>query len=195
MRGDIVNRRFLLLTVVALLMVVIAGISFLNSAVVQAIANVLSVIVASVALYVAINAEQRNQKRFDAQLRHSRELTQASIKPFLDIYSQTYTNLKSVRLVNRGLGPAVITKVEFSRHGEGNTNKLVDLFRKTDTLMSQFHINGLIDDPLKWDTLRPLYPERVVSPNETIDLVKLSAKRLQEQKLPGEKVRSLLEQW
>jgi hypothetical protein len=79
------------------------------------------------------------------------------------------------------MGAAIITEVEFSRR-EQKTTDLVDLFQ--------------IRGQLKWEAIRRLPPSGVfVAPNETIDLVKLSAQHLQAQGVSREEARSLLDQW
>jgi hypothetical protein len=149
--------------------------------VIQTIANVLIAIVALAALIVALLVERRNQARFEENLHQSRILAQANIKPLLTISSEIYEHSKSVRLINRGIGTAVITKVEFSR-GEQKTTDLSELFR----------ING----KFKWETFRRLPPTKVfVSPNETIDLVRLSAQHLDAQGISEQETRSILSQW
>jgi hypothetical protein len=75
-----------------------------NPGMIQAIAGASSTLVALAALITAFQVERRNQKRFAEQLRQSRELAQAHIRPLLTISSQGYEDLKSVRLVNRGAG-------------------------------------------------------------------------------------------
>lgn len=91
--------------------------------VIQANSGSLSALVALAALVVtlviAFRVERRSQARFEEQLRQSRELAQAGVRPFVTISSQVYEDLKSVRLINRGIGTAVVTKVEFSRGRRG----------------------------------------------------------------------------
>jgi hypothetical protein len=148
---------------------------------IQTVVGALSAFAALAAVIVAVCSERRNQRRFDEQLRESRELAQANVKPLLTVSSQTYEDLKSVRLTNRGIGSAVITKVEFSR-GQQRTTDLVDLFQ----------ING----EFRWETFRRLPKSRFfVAPNETIDLVKLSARHLHEQGVSEQNAGSILVQW
>ena len=148
---------------------------------IQTIVGALSAFAALAAVIVAVCSERRNQRRFDEQLRESRELAQANVKPLLSVSSQTYADLKSVRLINRGIGSAVITKVEFSR-GQQRTTDLVDLFQ----------ING----EFSWETFRRLPKSRFfVAPNETIDLVKLSAPHLHGQGVSEQETISILAQW
>ncbi len=82
-----------------------------------------SVVIAVVALLFSILSFQRQQERAE---RHAR----ASVKPLLWIHSQTYIDLKSIRLTNHGLGPAILNRVEFKR-GEVSTSRIVELFNLT----------------------------------------------------------------
>lgn len=153
----------------------------MNVNVIHTIASVLTAIVALVALIVAFFVERRNQARFEEQLRQSRDTAKANIKPLLIISSEVFDDVKSVRLINRGIGTAIITRVEFSRCEQRTTN-LVELFQ----------ING----QFKWETFRRLPATNVfISPNETIDLVRLSAQHLQTQGISIEDTRSILKQW
>lgn len=52
----------------------------------------------------------------------------ANVKPFLLIQSQTYESLKSIRITNNGLGPAIIKRAEFKKPGGTPTDKIVELF-------------------------------------------------------------------
>lgn len=148
---------------------------------IQTIVGALSAFAALAAVIVAVCSERRNQRRFDEQLRESRELAQANVKPLLAVSSQTYADLKSVRLTNRGIGSAIITKVEFSR-GQQRTTDLVDLFQ----------IN---ERPFLWETFRRLPNRYFVAPSDTIYLVKLSAPHLRQQGLSEQEAGSILAQW
>ena len=150
---------------------------------IKTIAPLLSVLLAIGALIVASFVERRNQKRFEEQLRQSRELAQANIKPILTISSENYEHRKSVRLINRGIGPAVITKVAFFRGKEPPTANLVELFH-------------LIDRQFQWETFRRLPPEGLTLPkDEIIDLVRLSKKHLLAQGISEQEAGSILAQW
>jgi hypothetical protein len=89
---------------------------------VEIIASVSSAIIALVALIFSMVTLKRQQDRADTYAR-------ASVRPLLSIKSQNYLDLKSIRIVNYGVGPAVIRKAEFRRGSVGvPTNKIVDLF-------------------------------------------------------------------
>jgi hypothetical protein len=168
---------------------------------IKTIATILSALVAIGALIVAFlverrnqarfkeqlrqsrDAESRNQARFEERLRQSRELAQANIKPILTISSENYEDRKSVRLINRGIGPAVITKVAFFRGKEPPTANLVELFHR-------------IDRPFQWETFSRLPAEGLTVPkDETIDLVRLSKKHLLGQGISEQEARSILARW
>lgn len=86
------------------------------------IASVSSALIALAALLFSILSFKRQQDRADTY-------EKAAIKPLLSIKSQNFSNLKSIRLVNYGVGPAIIKKAEFRRsHDSKPTNKIVDLF-------------------------------------------------------------------
>lgn len=93
----------------------------------QAIFNLLAVVVAGLSIAIALRTEVRNRDRFQSGLDLSRELASASIRPLLSVYSQIGVETKSVILVNRGIGPAVVTSFEMKR-GEKSVENLSDLF-------------------------------------------------------------------
>ena len=88
----------------------------------EILVNVSSVVIALAALIFSIVSFKKQQDR--AGLHAS-----ASVKPLLSIKSQKYIDLKSIRIVNYGVGPAVIRKAEFRRGPQARpTDKIVDLF-------------------------------------------------------------------
>ncbi len=149
--------------------------------VVQTVAGVMSSLVAVVALLVAFRVELRSNTRFQAQLEQSERIARANVRPLVTIYSQAYTDLKSVKLVNRGIGTAVINAIEFSKNGR-STRNLVELFE--------------IDREFSWQDFRR-YPEGLVylPPGETVDLVKISETHLINQNISPHNVEDILKQW
>lgn len=148
---------------------------------VEAAASLISVVVAIVALWVAFRGERRSQDRFQAQLDQAKASAEASIRPIVTVYSQVYTDLKSVNLANRGIGPAVINRVQFSK-GETKTTALVELFDLGTTVA--------------WDTFRRFPPEgTILPPGQDIALVKLSQKALVSQGKTVEDALSILSRW
>lgn len=88
----------------------------------EAIASVSSALIALSALVFSVFSFQKQQDRAD---KHAK----AAVKPLLSIKSQNLLDLKSIRLINYGLGPAVIRKAEFYRTPDSkSTNRIVDLF-------------------------------------------------------------------
>jgi hypothetical protein len=94
-----------------------------------------SAVIALAALAFSAISFQRQQAQAKRQQDRAEELTMANVKPFLLIQSQTYQNLKSIRITNNGLGPAIIKLAEFRKPGGTPTDKIVELFdhlRKTE---------------------------------------------------------------
>ena len=148
---------------------------------IQTIVGVASVVVAGAALYVAFRIERRNQLRFDDQLQQSREIAIANIKPLLTIHSQIYVNRKGISLVNRGVGTAVITDIEFEKQGR-TTRNIVELF-------------DLGSDVL-WDTFWKFSGEEYfLSADGKYQLVELTAENLVVQGRTNEKALELLAKW
>ena len=64
---------------------------------------------------------------FKSQQKRAEKFASANIRPLLILRSQTYSHTKSILLINQGLGPAIITKAEFSK-GAKKTDSIVELF-------------------------------------------------------------------
>lgn len=77
----------------------------------QVTATITSVLIALLALAFSIYSFRKQQERADAYAK-------ARVKPLLSIKSQTFLDLKSIRLTNYGLGPAVIGTAELRRAPE-----------------------------------------------------------------------------
>jgi len=97
------------------------------SSAIQAISGIATLVVAIMSIVIALRVETRNHRRFQTELDLSRELTAASIRPLLTVYSQIADELKSIILVNRGIGPAVITSY-YMKRGDQSVNNIKDLF-------------------------------------------------------------------
>jgi hypothetical protein len=67
------------------------------------------------------------QHGFQAQLDLTRQTTMASVKPLLSISTTEFANLKSVQMVNQGLGTAVVTNLAIKRNDHSVEN-LAQLF-------------------------------------------------------------------
>jgi hypothetical protein len=125
---------------------------------ISTVADAASVTVAIAALVVAFIAEGRSAERFERQLDREEALTVAQVRPLLDLYSQKYDGLKAVRLANRGLGPAIITDVQFCKEARCAAG-LVELFS--------------LPPNATWDTYRR-FRRATLRQDAEVDLVKLS---------------------
>jgi hypothetical protein len=96
--------------------------------------NLLSVIVATVALIVAIRAENRAAKRFEEGLKLQERLAVANIQPRLVFRVETGIHFRRILMRNTGLGTAVIKKLLFRRDSwEGaDIASVLDMSRKFD---------------------------------------------------------------
>lgn len=147
----------------------------------QVVADSAAVIIALAALVFSFRIEARNHRRFEQDLETSRKLAAANLKPLLYIRSQTYADLKSVILENRGVGPAVITRIRFSKDGRESRN-LAELF-------------GL-PEVRRWDLYRT-YAESGTHLRAGAEevLVRLSQPRLVEQGFAPEEALEILRRW
>ena len=137
------------------------------------IANIAAVTVALVALLFSVFS-------FRSQLNQAERIARANLKPLLSIRSQIYANLKSICVVNYGVGPAVVTKAEFCRTGNDSTDRIVDLF----------------DLPVpNWDTFTRLPPKRAIQTEGEVTLVKLSLQRLLTDNVQEKEATDLLRRW
>ncbi len=132
-----------------------------------------SLIVACAALLFSIISFTCQQRRVEVHAR-------ASVKPLLSVRSQTYTHLKSIRLFNYGVGPAIIKKAEFRRGPEEPpTNNIVKLFA--------------LD--IVWESFVNVVPNRAIPVGGKIVLIKQSLSHLQEQGYTKDAALSLLHKW
>lgn len=135
--------------------------------------SIASTIVAFAALIFSIRSFNHQQNRAEVYAR-------ASVKPLLSIRSQAYTDLKSILLINYGIGPAIIKKAEFRRGPEGQpTNKIVELF----------------DLKIVWESFVNVVPNRAIPSEGEIVLIKQSLSHLQSQGYTEGEAQSLLHQW
>lgn len=135
--------------------------------------SVASVIVAFLALTFSIISFNRQQARAEIHAR-------ASVKPLLAIRSQKCVDLKSIRLVNYGVGPAIIKKAAFRRGPEGTpTNDIVGLFNLA----------------IKWESFVNVVPNRAIPVGGEMVLIKQSLTHLRSQGFNEDAARSLLQEW
>lgn len=139
----------------------------------EIIASLGSTVIALVALIFSIVTFKRQQDRADAHAR-------TSVKPLLSIKSQTYVDLKSIRILNYGVGPAVIRKAEFRRGPEGvPTNEIVRLFNQ-----------GIV-----WESFVNVLPNRAIPAEGEILLIKGSLTHLLGQGHDEKTALAILKQW
>lgn len=70
--------------------------------------QVLTVIVAVSALIFSVVNENRNAKRFQTQIDQSDRIAKAQVRPILSVLRLGYKNMKGIKLINSGAGPAII---------------------------------------------------------------------------------------
>jgi hypothetical protein len=126
-----------------------------------------SAIIALAALAFSIVSFNRQQVRADRQQARAEKLAMDSVKPLLWIQSQVYADLKSIRLRNHGLGPAVIKSARFEKEGHEPTNSIVKLFSQLSNVA--------------WVTYVNLPKGRVVATQSDISLVKQTLEHLRGQ--------------
>jgi hypothetical protein len=140
----------------------------------QDVVQIITLIVAFAALVFSIVSFRRQQDRAEA-------LARASVRPLLSIKSQTYVDLKSIRLLNYGLGPAVVKKAEFRRGPEGApTNNIVKLFD-----IGSIH----------WESFVPLLSNRPIPAQGEIVLIKESLAHIEAQGHNREAALAMLARW
>lgn len=76
---------------------------------------------------IALSALLFSIYSFQEQQARAEKHAAASVRPILKIRTQKYLDKKSIKLVNAGIGPAIIKSASFSKDGK-STNKIVDLF-------------------------------------------------------------------
>ena len=132
-----------------------------------------SAIIALSALLFSICSFRKQQRRADVYAK-------AAVKPFLSIKSKKYIDLKSIRLCNDGVGPAIIKKATFQYKGGKPTNRIVELFS----------LGNIV-----YDSFTNIPENKVLAASESITLVELSLKNLMNQGLSeGESIK-MLEKW
>ena len=147
----------------------------------QAISGAATLLVAIVSIAITLRAEKRNHIRFETELKLSRDLTAASIRPLLSVYSLVADEMKGIILVNRGIGPAVVTSFEMKR-GDLSVDNMKDLFD--------------IGDDVLWEKWRRLPKDQIVlSPGQEIILVRLTKQYLLEHGCTEEQSESVLVDW
>jgi hypothetical protein len=160
------------------------------------IAAITSAVIALAALGFTIFSFRRQQDRADKQLAQAdKQQVQAerfafsSVRPILRINPQSYRNLKSLRLSNHGLGPAIVTEARFEKNGQPPTPKVVDLFQHL--FVSAHYPQG----QLLWETFQDVWPGLALPAQKDILLIKQSATHLIDQGMSEDAALDLLRKW
>jgi hypothetical protein len=145
-----------------------------------------SAVIAVAALTFSVISFQRQQAQAKQQQDRAEELTMASVKPFLMIQSQTYEDLKSIRLTNNGLGPAIIKSAQFVKRDQPTTDKIVDLFDHLRKAEPQWRL---------WERVVNLPSNRAIRAQDDVLLIKQSLEHLEKQGIEARTGRKLLNDW
>lgn len=137
-----------------------------------------SAVIALAALIFSIVSFNRQQARAERQQARAEKLAMDSVKPLLWIQSQVYTDVKSIRLRNHGLGPAVIKSARFEKEGCQPTDSIVKLFDQLSNAA--------------WVTYVNLPKGRVVAAQSDISLVKQTLQHLRGQGIEEKNALALL---
>jgi hypothetical protein len=138
----------------------------------SALTGASSSVIALAALGFSVVTFRRQQARAERDAR-------AKVKPLLWIQSQTYVDLKSIRLMNYGIGPAVIRKATFSK-GDEFSDRVVDLF----------------DLPIRrWEMFIPLKDGRAIPAQSEMTLVRQSLAHLVGEGYPKDEALKILRDW
>jgi hypothetical protein len=140
-----------------------------------------SAVIALAALIFSIVSFSRQQVRAERQQARAEKLAMDSVKPLLWVQSQVYLDVKSIRLRNHGLGPAVIKSARFEKEGHQPTNNIVNLFEQPSTVA--------------WVTYANLPKGRVVAAQSDISLVKQTLEHLRDQGIEERNALTLLHQF
>ena len=130
----------------------------------QAVAAILSTLIAAIAIWISIVSERRTRKRFEIEYNTQKEIAIGSLRPVLHTKKLVYENSRGILLKNAGLGTAVITKIVF-RRGNKESRFLPELM--------------YFDEEFKWNTYWKFgTSDYYLSPGESFTLLKLTMERL-----------------
>lgn len=115
---------------------------------------------------------------FRAQQNRAERHAKASVKPILKIRTQKYDDQKAIKLINAGIGPAIISKAEFSK-GDKKTNNIVELFN--------------LD--IVWESFINVPDGTAIQANEELDLVFQTAKHLERNNHTPHQAENIMRQW
>ena len=147
----------------------------------QAIAGIATLMVAVISIVIALRTEKRSHDRFLTELNLSRDLAAASVRPLLSVVSVVAGEEREVCIVNRGIGPAVVTSFVMKR-GDKSVQNMKDLFD--------------IGNGRLWTNWRRLPREKfVLSPGQEIVLVRLTKEYLVTHGITEEAADTFLDSW
>jgi hypothetical protein len=131
-------------------------------------------------IFIAIIALGFSIYSFNKQQDRAEEHAKATVKPLLSIKSQNYLDLKSIRLINYGVGPAIIRHIEFKHPSDGRTtNKIVELF----------------DLNIVWESFVDIPKDRVIPAEGEVVLIKQSLEHLVKQGIDNDDALMILRKW
>jgi hypothetical protein len=99
-----------------------------TSAAIQAIAGILSVLIAVLAVIISLRLDNRSSTRFEREQKQAFDTAAATVKPLLAIETYNYKDEKAVVLANHGPGTAVMTRIMMARGNQSVLN-LAHLFQ------------------------------------------------------------------
>ena len=149
--------------------------------IIQAITSVLAVAVALLAVIIAIRAEVRANKRFDAQIALQRKVAAANVRPILAIFTSEFVDNKGIVLSNAGIGTAVITSIVFIK-GNQEVQSMPLLFNLPANVL--------------WDNYWTFSSQKhYLIAGKSIDLIRLSASNLSRQGFSETEIANILNAW
>jgi len=131
-------------------------------------------------LIVAMSAMIFSAASFRAQQRRAEIHARAAVRPILSMKSQRYIDLKSIQLLNNGIGPAIIRKAEFWRDASD---------KPSNQLVSLFSLN------IVWESFVNIPKGRAIPAQDKVVLVKESLAHLQGQGFSQEQGIEILANW
>ena len=148
---------------------------------IQAIAGLLSIVIAVIAIYIAIETEKRSHSRFKEEQNLSRQIAEANVKPIISIWTVEYINLKGIKLINCGTGPAIVTSIYFTKN-EKQVFNIAELFN----IERQFY----------WDTFWTFSDTKFfIQADRNIKLVEVSLENLVKQGISLSDANLILDNW
>lgn len=145
---------------------------------VDTLANILTLIVGVLAIFLTFIADQRTRKR-------EMDVAAASVKPLLAIETDGFENAKGVILVNHGLGTAIITKITVARGAHfADNNNIADLMYNEGT-------------PPSFDNYSSFTPghKQYIDAGMRLYLAKLTDEALRKKKYSVKRRKEFLSRW